>query len=227
MESSLVATSGAVPAHYTFSPKPGNLGFMVEATIANSASPDSFNADVGLNGQFSQSQGLINIGFTGDFYIGGPLTPQSERDEAQVKGSVIADYNFPDKHFTLNVDANVNTEKIYTPYPANLNVDINGTTNLWHFKFGQPSALNTVNVFGISLYEYLTFGNNIESPDGFTPIFKNGWAGVFNGDQPGIPVTSGVDGNSALGKGFAFGIAFNLKKTSIKMLLEITISTLI
>lgn len=95
------------------------------------------------------------------------------------------------------------------------------------FQIRTASALNTVNVFGISLYEYLTFGNNIESPDGFTPIFKNGWAGVFNGDQPGIPVTSGVDGNSALGKGFAFGIAFNLKKTSIKMLLEITISTLI
>ena len=212
MEGTLEPSSGNIPAHYTFSPKKGNLGFKVEATIANSASPDSFNADIGLNGQFSQSQGLINIGFTGDFYIGGPITPQSERDEAQVKGSVIADYNFPDKHFTLNVDANVNTENIYTPNPANLNVDINGTTNLWHFKFGQPSALNTVNVFGISLYEYLTFGNNIETPDGFTPIFKNGWAGVFNGDQPGIPVTSGVDSNSALGKGFAFGIGFQFEK---------------
>ncbi|MFT6127421.1 MAG: hypothetical protein ACJA2M_000245 [Polaribacter sp.] len=212
MEGSLVASSGNTPAHYTFSPKKGNLSFKVEATIATTPEPDAFNADVGLNGQFSSSGGLINIGFTGDFYIGGPITPQQERDKAQVQGSVIADYNFPNKHFFMNVDATINTEKIQTPYPANLNVDINGTTNLWHFKFGTPSAANTVNVFGISLYEYLTFGNNIETPSGFTNTFKNGWAGVFNGNQPGIPVTSGVDGNSALGKGFAFGIGFQFEK---------------
>ncbi|WP_282073568.1 hypothetical protein [Polaribacter atrinae] len=212
MEGALVASSGSTPAHYSFSPKKGNLGFQVEATIGAAAKVESFNADVGLNGQFSSSDGLINIGFTGDFYIGGPLLPQTERDKAQVKGNVIVDYNFPNKHFFMNVDASVDTDVISTPYPANLNVDINGTTNKWHFKFGQPSALNTVEVFGISLYEYLTFGNNIETPSGFTQTFKNGWASVWNGDQPGIPVGSGVDNNSALGKGFAFGVGFQFDK---------------
>ena len=211
MESSLVASNGNVPAHYTFSPKPGNLGFEVEATIASTPSSDSFNSDVGLQGQFSSSQGLINIGFTGDFYIGGPITPQAERDKAQVKGSVVADYNFPNKHFTMNVDASVDTEVIKTPYPANLNVDLNGSTNKWHFKFGQPSALNTVNVFGISLYEYLTFGNNIEEPDGFTSTFKSGYSSVF-GYNPGMAVGSGVNDDSRLGKGFAFGVGFEFDK---------------
>lgn len=208
MEGSLIASSGNTPAHYEFSPKKGNLGFKVEATIGAAANADSFNADVGLNGQFSSTDGLINIGFTGDFYIGGPLTPQPEREKAQVRGSVVADYNFPNKHFTMNVDANVDTDKIKTPTPANLNVDIDGRNNKWHFIFGRPTATNTVDVFGLSLYEYLMFGNNIETPSSFTSAFRTGWASVFNGAQPGGIAESGVDDNAALGKGFAFGIGF-------------------
>ncbi len=216
MEGSLVEnpTDPDTPPYYSFEPKKGNLGFQVEATIGAAAKVDSFNADVGLNGQFSSSNGLINIGFTGDFYIGGPLTPQHEREKAQIKGSVIADYNFPDKHFFMNVDATINTDKIKTlpGQPVKLNVDINGSNNRWHFKFGEPDALNTVSIFNFELYEYLMFGNNISAPSGFTNTFKSGWASVFDGDQPGIPVGSGVNNNSALGKGFAFGTGFKFDK---------------
>lgn len=216
MEGSLVEnpTDPATPPYYSFEPKKGNLGFQVEATIGAAAKVDSFNADVGLNGQFSSSDGLINIGFTGDFYIGGPLTPQSDREKAQIKGSVLADYNFPDKHFFMNVEASINTDKIKTipGQPVNLNVDIDGSNNRWHFKFGEPDALNTVSIFNFELYEYLMFGNNISAPSGFTNTFKSGWAGVFDGDQPGIPVTSGVNNNAVLGKGFAFGTGFKFDK---------------
>jgi len=213
MESKLEFNATLGKDVYTFTPKKGNLGFKVKATIGTTPKVETFNADVGLNGQFSSTEGLINIGFTGDFYVGAKLMPQTEREQAQIKGNVLADYNFPDKHFFLSVNASINKD----PVVANnqqLVLDINGKTNKWFFKFGEPTNTNNVSIFGINLYEYLMFGNDVYAPaNGFTNRFRNNYYSILN-NYPGIPSNpnGGVDANSATGRGFALGVGFEFNK---------------
>lgn len=212
MESHLVAASGSTPSHYTFTPKKGNLGFKVKATIGTTPKVEAFNADVGLNGQFSSSEGLINIGFTGDFYVGAPLTPQTERNKAQIKGGVFADYNFPDKHFYFDTHVDINKAPAVVANNQLLVLDINGKTNNWFFKFGEPTNTNDANIFGLNLYEYLMFGNFVSAPEhGFTDRFRNSYHNILN-NYPGIPSAPGVDGNSATGRGFALGVGVSIDK---------------
>jgi hypothetical protein len=207
------AASAKTPSgkKFTFTPLKSTMGLRVAATIATTPKEETFNADVGLLAQFSKAQGLTYIAFTGDFWVGAGF---DKRPKANVSGTVGVSYNFPDKHFNLSASVNVNAAPITTPYPANLVLDINGKTNKWYFKFGEPGNLNTVNVYNVSLYEYLMFGNDISAPSGFTQTFKNGYYGVF-GSYPGIAVTtSGVTGNSntATGRGLALGIGFKFNK---------------
>lgn len=208
----MLATINNTTKKYDFTPKKGTLGFKVLAVIGTTPKVESFNANVGLNGQFSSGQGMYNIGFTGDFYIGAPLLPQIDRDKAQIKGSVIADYNFPDKHFYMYAAVTVNAPPITTPSPAELTLDTNGKTNKWFFKFGEPTDTNVVTIFSANLYEYLMFGNDIKAPvNGFTEGFRNSYYSVVN-QYPGIPSLPGVDGNSATGRGFALGVGIKIDK---------------
>jgi hypothetical protein len=203
---------------FTFKPLKSTMGLRVAATIATTPKEETFNADVGLLAQFSMSQGLTNIDFTGDFWIAAGF---DKRPKAKINGSVNVGYNFPDKHFNLSASVNVNAPPITTPNPATLVLDIRGKTNKWFFKFGEPTSNeNTlvnvdVSVLGVTahLYEYLMFGNDITPPSGFTQKFKNGYHGVF-GNYPGPTTTSGVTGNTntATGRGFALGIGFLFNK---------------
>lgn len=207
-----LTTSANTPSgkRYTFKPKKSSFGLQVAATIATTPKEETFNADVGLLAQFSSHQGITYIAFTGDFWVGAGF---AKRNKANVNGSVGVSYNFPDKHFNLSASVNVNAPPITTPSPSNLVLDINGKTNKWYFKFGEPSNLNTVNVFGVGLYEYLMFGNDITPPSGFTQTFRDGYHGVF-GSYPGIAVTTdGVtNSNTATGRGLALGIGFTFNK---------------
>lgn len=213
MLGSLVPNATLGKDAYTFTPKKGTFGFKVQATIGTTPKVETFNADVGLNGQFSSSNGLINIGFTGDFYVGADLLPQTDRDKAQIKGSVVADYNFPDKHFFMHASVSVDADPIKTPSPSELTLDSNGKTNKWFFKFGEPTNPNTVSIFNINLYEYLMFGNDIQAPaNGFTDGFRNAYYNVVK-DYPGIPSTPGVDDNSATGRGIALGVGIKIDKS--------------
>ncbi len=207
MEASIAGTS------YTFTPHYGNWGFRVKGVIGTTPSPKAFNADVGLMGQFSSSGGLVNVGFTGDFFVGGPLTPANKRNKAQIKGSVIADYNFPDKHFYMYANVGINKPPVIVANNQTFVLDIQGKTNDWYVKFGEPAQTNDVSVFGINLYSYLMCGNAIDAPvGGFTQRFKDNYSDVF-GYSPGIPDGTGVDDNSATGKGFALGIGMDVDKS--------------
>jgi hypothetical protein len=201
---------------YTFTPKYSSLGFRAKAVLATTPKEETFNADVGLLGTFSGSGGMTYIGFTGDFYVGAGF---ATRNKAKIDGTLSVDYDFPQKHFNMSANVNVNASPITTPSPMNLVLDINGKTNLWYFKFGEPANLNTVNVFGISLYEYLMFGNSIPYPGGFTNTFRNNYhnaIGVY--PSPGGAATGGVGNNTASGKGFALGIGFMFDKSGEKIL---------
>ena len=209
------ATSAKTPSgkKFTFTPLKSTMGLRVAATIATTPKEETFNADVGLLAQFSKSQGLTYIAFTGNFWVGAGF---AKRPTANISGAVNVSYNFPDKHFNLSASVNVNAPPITTPSPANLVLDIRGKTNKWFFKFGEPvpNGLNNVDVFGVHLYEYLIFGNDIVAPSGFTQTFKDGYHGVF-GTDPGIAVTTiGITGNTntATGRGFALGIGFQFNK---------------
>lgn len=197
---------------FSFTPLKSTMGLRVAATIATTPKEETFNADVGLLAQFSKSQGLTLIDFTGDFWVAAGF---ANRSKAKISGGVNVNYNFPQKHFNLSASVNVNAPPITTPDPVNLVLDINGKTNKWFFKFGEPvpNGLNRVDVFGVSLYEYLMFGNNITAPTGFTDTFKDGYYDVFQ-NYPGAPTTIGVTGNTntATGRGFALGIGFEFKK---------------
>ena len=196
---------------YNFSPLKSNFGFKVKAVLATSPDEKSFNADCSLLAQFSQSNGITDIGFLGDFYVGSSLSSTS-RAKAQVKGQLGVTYDFPQKHFNLSASVDVNAPPITTPTPAELVLDIDGMNNLWYFKFGEPTNLNTVNVMGISLYEYLMFGNDIDGPSGFTGRFSDSYKAA-TGSFPSMSVGSGgVGSNTATGKGFALGIGFEFDK---------------
>ncbi len=218
MQGTLQAATSSQPAHYDFSPHKGNLGFLAKATIGTTPKVETFNADVGLNGQFSSSQGLINIGFTGDFYVGAPLMPQSKRLDAQIKGNLLADYNFPDKHFYFNVTTDINKSPVIVANNQSLVLDINGKTNKWFFKFGEPQNLNNVKVFGLNLYQYLMFGNDIQAPaNGFTEGFRQAYHNATE-HYPGIPGSTGVGSNTATGRGLALGVGFKFNKNVNKQI---------
>ena len=201
---------------YTFTPKHSSLGFRAQAVMATTPKEQTFNADVGLLGTFSGTGGMTYIGFTGDFYVGAGF---DKRDKAKVDGTLTVDYDFPQKHFNLSANVNVNAPPITTPSPMSLVLDINGKTNNWYFKFGEPANLNTVNVFGVSLYEYLMFGNDIPYPGGFTNTFKTNYynaVGVY--PSAGGAATGGIGSNTETGKGFALGIGFMFDKSGEKIL---------
>jgi len=201
---------------YTFTPKHSSLGFRAKAVMATTPKEETFNADVGLLGTFSGSGGMTYIGFTGDFYVGAGF---ATRNKAKVDGTLTVDYDFPQKHFNLSASVNVNAPPITTPSPMSLVLDINGKTNLWYFKFGEPANLNTVNVFGISLYEYLMFGNSIPYPGGFTNTFKTNYYNAVGAyPSAGGAATGGIGSNTASGKGFALGIGFMFDKSGEKIL---------
>lgn len=202
---------------FTFTPLQGTLGMKVAATIATTPKEETFNADVELLAQFSHSQGLQLIAFSGNFYVAASLT-QASRNKAKINGNVSVGYNFPNKHFMLSAAVMVNAPPITTPSPATLALDINGKTNLWSFKFGEPtgndnSLVNVnVNVLGLNanLYQYLMFGNNIVPPSGFTNKFRIAYT-----DKVGTPPGFTIEDNplTAAGKGFAMGIGFAFDKT--------------
>ncbi|MGJ8684696.1 MAG: hypothetical protein ACSHWW_08735 [Nonlabens sp.] len=195
---------------FTFTPEYDQLGFRANAVLATTPKEETFNADVGLLAAFSGSGGMTNIAFTGDFYVGAKIV---DRTKAKIDGAVGVSYNFPDKHFLLTADVNINAPPITTPSPMNLILDIDGKKNEWFFKFGVPDYPNTVKVSGVTLYEYLMFGNKIPNPGGFTTTFENNYYNaVGNYPYAGTTGTGGVGDNTAQGKGFALGIGFMFDK---------------
>ena len=181
---------------FSFTPEKSKLGFKVKAIIGTLPKFDSFNADVELLAEFSTSNGMTQIGFNGSFWVAADL---ASREKAYVKGGVAMNYNFPDKIFDLQAKVMVNIYPdmqdpiIVTPTAVGLHLNINGRTNKWYFISGTPTATNTVNIFGISLYSYLMFGNDIPVPNGFTQRFINGYSSAIGSAPDFSSGSGGVD----------------------------------
>ena len=189
---------------YEFVPNKGGWGIKAKTRIATTPKESVFNADVELLGHFSGSNGLERIGFTGDFRMG--AEPDSE--DAQVEGRLLVDYEIRQKHFQFGSTISFENSKIEANN-VGFNLDINGSTNKWFFKFGEPSNLNTIRLKGLgAVNEYLMVGNDIPTPHGFSNTFKANYAAVL-GHEPSYSIgTGGVDSNATTGRGFAFGANF-------------------
>lgn len=196
---------------YTFTPKKSSLGFKAKAIIATTPKEEAFNADVSLGAQFSSSQGLTQVSFGGDFYTGANLTTAS-RKKAMLKGRVNVNYNVPEKHFNLTTTAEFKAPPVSTIGAASMSLDVKGRTGKWYFKFGEPTNLNRVRVYGIPLYSYLMFGNDIQAPRrGFTDNFINKYRRATGKSLYRPSAATGVDANSAMGKGLALGIGLEFE----------------
>lgn len=203
----------------TFQPKKSNFGFRANATLATTPEDDVFNTDVSLTGSFSSSGGLTMINFNGNFWGGAGLASTS-RQRAMLNGTMNASYNFPNKLFNFSTQVNINRPPITTPSPINVALNINGLTNKWYFKMGEPSNMNTIRVFGVNSYQYLMTGNNIPYPSGFTNTFRNGYRSA-TGNYPNANIGSGgVGDKTATGSGFAMGIGFGFNASDSFRLLD-------
>jgi hypothetical protein len=191
----------------TFQPRKSSLGFTATATLATTPEDDVFNTDVNLLGSFTTTGGLTQINFNGNFWGGAGLSSAS-RQNAMINGTMNANYNFPNRHFNFSTRVNVSRYPITTPSPINVALDINGRTNKWYFKMGEPSNMNTLRVFSANSQMYLMTGNDIPFPSGFTGAFREGYKNA-TGSYPTANVGSGGVGNrTATGSGFAMGIGF-------------------
>lgn len=188
-----------------FQPKKGTTGFKVLATIGTYPKIETFNMDASILGTFAQGNGLVKLGFTGNFYVGASV---AKRATAKIKGNVNVDYDFTAKIFNLLADVTVNAPPIKTPAPAALSLFINAKENKWYFYFGRPSQTNTVKIYNFSLYEYLIFGNYLtDLPNGFTNTFKTDYYSKI-GSYPTYSgaLKGGVGSNTQTGKGMAMGV---------------------
>ena len=218
MEANLVTrTAPEVGFKYVFKPKKSSWGLKVMATIATLPKFETFNADVSLLAQFTTSGGITKIGFTGDFWLAAKL---EERVDSKIKGGVAVEYNFTDKIFYMAALLSVNVPPaITTPSPVGFVMNINGTTNKWYFKAGTPSSTNNIRIFGIDLYSYLMFGNDIPAPTGFTSRFANNYyAATGSWPNNGNVGNGGVGNNTATGKGIATGLGIEFSKNINKHL---------
>lgn len=220
MEANLVQKAAPeVGFKYAFKPKKSSLGFVAMATVATLPKFETFNTDLKLLAQFSTSGGITKLGFTGDFWLAAAL---NERPAAKVKGGVAVEYNFPDKIFYMAALLSVNVPPaITTPSPVGFVMNINGLTNKWYFKAGTPTSTNNVKIFGIDLYSYLMFGNDIPTPNGFTQRFSNNYFAATGSYPNSNNVGSGgVGPNTATGKGIAAGLGIEFTQTIDKKILE-------
>ncbi|MBK6291676.1 MAG: hypothetical protein IPF59_07930 [Ignavibacteria bacterium] len=178
------------------------FGFKVLGVLGTSPDPSKLNADVALTGQFSNTGGMVNIGFIGDLWMKAKLL---ERASAPVKGTLNINYDFTTQIFDLNATMTVNKPPVTGN--GNLKVHLEGKTGIWYVKLGEPTNRNTVavNFLGtsISANAYFMFGKNITPPTGFTQRTYNGLASV--GCYGMTPSSSGTTG-AISGNGFAGGL---------------------
>jgi hypothetical protein len=190
------------------------FGFKVKAVVATTPKEESFNADMGLSGEFAEAGGMTFIRFDGDFFVGSKISERHIAGKAFIFGGVFAEYDFVEKVFDMGAYVNINKAPISTPSgPASLALHIDKPNNLWYFRAGTPSSPNIVSVLGTSIGSYVQFGNQIEVPSGFMDATRDGYFAATGVSLPFSISPSAVNNTTTqMGKGFAFGIGINLSK---------------
>ncbi len=185
------------------------LGFKIMAVLGTSPDPARMNADIGIAAQFTSSGGISKLGISGAMWM---MAKFADRDKAPVKGTMNLSYDFVNKIFDLNAGVQINRPPLSAS--GTLKVNVNGKTNKWYVKIGEPTnrIIVKIPVFGsgVNSRSYLMFGNNISPPSGFLQETVNGLkaAGCSVNNSMVQSSTNAVKS----GPGFATGFEIRFEK---------------
>jgi hypothetical protein len=185
------------------------FGFKAKAIIATTPKEEMFNGSVALQAQFSPGgTSLQLITFTGLFNCGAEIGQEAQ---SFANGQIIAQNDFVNKTFDMNVLLNIDKAPITTPGGINVILHIDSKQNKWFFQCGKQQAPNKVRVTVgavIDFNTYLMFGNDIVKPTGFMAETVAGFNNIGDG-VPRFIDKAFSDGQYQSAKGFAFGIGVN------------------
>ncbi len=189
------------------------LGFKAKVILATTPKEETFNGSAGLSAEFNTSGGMNFIKFDGLFYCGAKII---EPEKSFASGSLLVEYDFPQKVFNMNASLNINKDPITTPTPANMRLYIDGKNNKWYFKSGTPTSPMWVRIENTDIQAYLMFGNDLgtDIPTGFMQKTKDGFANLGYA-LPQFSETATGDNKYQSAKGFAIGLGV-YKSTTAK-----------
>lgn len=180
------------------------FGFKAKVILATTPKEETFNGSAALSAEFNASGGMNFIKFDGLFYCGAKII---EPEKSFANGSLLVEYDFPQKVFNMNASINIDKDPISTPTPANMRLYIDGKNNKWYFKSGTPTAPMGVKIYNTNIEAYLMFGNDLgtDIPTGFMQKTKDGFANLDYA-LPTFSETATGDNKYQSAKGFAFGL---------------------
>lgn len=180
------------------------FGFKAKVILATTPKEETFNGSAALSAEFNTSGGMNFIRFDGLFYCGAKII---EPEKSFANGSLLVEYDFPQKIFNMNASLNINKDPISTITPANMRLYIDGKNNKWYFKSGTPTNPMWVRISSADIQAYLMFGNDLgtDIPSGFMQKTSNGFANL-GFTLPQFSETATSDNKYQSAKGFAFGL---------------------
>lgn len=180
------------------------FGFKAKVILATTPKEETFNGSAALSAEFNTAGGMNFIRFDGLFYCGAKII---EPEKSFANGSLMVDYDFPQKVFNMNASLTINKDPISTPTPANMRLYIDGKNNKWYFKSGTPTAPMWVRISNTDIQAYLMFGNDLgtDIPKGFMQKTIDGFANLGY-SLPQFNETATSDNKYQSAKGFAFGL---------------------
>lgn len=197
----------------TFTPDNQTLfGFTILGILTHTKSDKTFNGDISLSAEFNTSGGINFLKLAGNGYVGAGMY---EREKAPIKGSLVANYDFTQNIFDLNVAVGIKyppvSPIIETTQDATFNLYVNGKEKTngepkWRLTVGTPTSPNQLKYFSINTWAYFRAGNDLVTNSSFQPVTIAGLKGV---DPSFKTVPDAVDENAKGGKGLDFGIGFN------------------
>ncbi len=182
-------TTSAVNSGFTYAPnRNASFGFAAAAVIGTHPSPESFNADAGLEAQFTNNGGLSQMSLIGNGYM---LCQISERTKAKILSDANITYYPSTKtlHGVLNVRiANAN------PLQGGGQAVLHFDPNVWYIKIGEPAQPCSLSLSNwLQANAYIMTGMQLPTPQ--LPTELQQYQGVVQSRNRNIET----------GNGFAFG----------------------
>ncbi len=182
---------GRTNSGYNYVPNEDVLfGFRATVILGTHPSPDAFNGDLSLEGEFLSDGGINRITILGNGYM---LCSITNRPSAKVRADVNMEYNVPTRtfHGVFNVTINA------SPLSGGGQMVLHFAPDLWFIKVGEPDNRISLNLASwLSAGGYLMIGQNLPAP----PPLPSEIQSLF-------PTFTSQPRNTAIsqGNGFAFG----------------------
>lgn len=191
------------------------FGFRIMGVLANVNSEKTFNGEITFSAAFNTSGGINYLSLGGKGFIGAEI---KKRHTAPMRASLLAYYDFTQGVFDLNVAVGIKyplTGKalIQTVQDATLSLNVNEKERInnqakWSLTVGTPRIPNKITFMSLNTWAYFRTGNNLVVNNSFQPQTMSGLRAI-NPSFSAVPEPTGNDAKA--GKGFDFGIGFNMK----------------